>query len=94
MGAGLLQPGHLLVILIIVLVVFGPAKLPEIGGALGTGIKELKRALNADDEPATPADTARTEASAAVPLAACQRCGATPPVEARYCTQCGQHLAA
>jgi sec-independent protein translocase protein TatA len=36
--------GELIVILIIVLVLFGAARLPEIGKALGRAIKEFKKA--------------------------------------------------
>jgi len=43
MFEGIFQPWHLVLILIIVLIVFGPGKLPEIGGALGKGIREFKR---------------------------------------------------
>jgi sec-independent protein translocase protein TatA len=39
-----LQPMHLILILVIVVVVFGPGKLPELGSSLGKGIKEFKRA--------------------------------------------------
>ncbi|WP_350344739.1 twin-arginine translocase TatA/TatE family subunit [Proteinivorax tanatarense] len=39
-------PFELLLILGIALVVFGPAKLPEIGKALGKGIKEFKNQTN------------------------------------------------
>lgn len=42
---GLLQPMHLLFIFLIVLIVFGPGKLPELGKGLGRGIKEFKDAL-------------------------------------------------
>lgn len=35
---------ELLVILVIALIVFGPKKLPEMGKALGTSIKEFKKA--------------------------------------------------
>jgi len=35
---------ELIIILVIVLVIFGPSKLPEIGQAIGSGIKELKKA--------------------------------------------------
>ncbi len=35
---------ELILILIIALVIFGPSKLPELGKALGKGIKEFKKA--------------------------------------------------
>lgn len=38
-------PG-LILILIVALIVFGPAKLPEIGRAAGTTLKEFKKATN------------------------------------------------
>ena len=37
--------GELVLILVIALVVFGPAKLPEIGKAVGKGLRELKTPL-------------------------------------------------
>lgn len=43
MFEGLLQPTHLVLILIIALVAFGPSKLPELGGALGKSIREFKK---------------------------------------------------
>ena len=43
MFEGLFQPAHLLIILVIVLVVLGPGKLPEVGAALGKSIREFKR---------------------------------------------------
>jgi sec-independent protein translocase protein TatA len=45
MFEGLLQPMHLLLILGITLVIFGPKKLPELGRGLGEGIRGLKDAL-------------------------------------------------
>jgi len=42
---GLLQPSHLIFILLIVLILFGPGKLPELGKGLGKGIREFKDAL-------------------------------------------------
>jgi len=42
---GLFQPTHLLFILLIVLIIFGPGKLPELGKGLGKGIREFKDAL-------------------------------------------------
>lgn len=42
---GLLEPTHLFFILLIVLIIFGPGKLPELGKGLGRGIREFKGAL-------------------------------------------------
>ena len=44
--------GELLVILVIILVLFGAKRLPEIGKALGDGIREFKKAAQGlqDDE--------------------------------------------
>jgi len=42
---------ELIVIMVIALIVFGPGKLPEIGGALGRGIRDFKKAFEgAEDE--------------------------------------------
>ena len=46
MFEGLFQPTHLLLILAVALLVFGPSKLPELGGALGKTIKDFKKAMN------------------------------------------------
>jgi sec-independent protein translocase protein TatA len=49
---GLFQPMHLIIILVIALVIFGPGKLPELGEGLGKSIKAFKKAMNEKDEPA------------------------------------------
>jgi sec-independent protein translocase protein TatA len=49
---GLFQPTHLLLILIIVLIIFGPGKLPEMGSSLGKAMKDFKKAMTqAEKEP-------------------------------------------
>lgn len=50
MFEGLFQPMHLLVILIIAMLVFGPKKLPELGKGLGDAIRGFKAGL-AGEEP-------------------------------------------
>ncbi len=50
MGRGLFQPMHLLLILVIVLIIFGPGKLPEIGEGLGKSIRGFKKAMSEKDE--------------------------------------------
>lgn len=46
MFEGILQPMHLLLILVIALVVFGPKNLPGIGKGLGEAIRGFKKALD------------------------------------------------
>ena len=41
---------ELLIILVIILIIFGAGKLPEIGGALGRGIKNFKKATHEPHE--------------------------------------------
>jgi len=48
MFEGLLQPMHLLVILVIGLFVFGPKKLPELGRGLAEGIRSFRGTLKCD----------------------------------------------
>jgi sec-independent protein translocase protein TatA len=55
--------GEILVILVIALVVFGPSKLPQLGDALGKGIRNFKKATQ--DE--APAPDGRPEPPAAGP---------------------------
>ena len=48
---------ELIIILVIILNVFGAGKLPEIGGAIGKGIKNFKKASKEPDEiDVTPED--------------------------------------
>ena len=50
MGRGLFQPMHLLLILVIVLIIFGPGKLPSLGESLGKSIRGFKKALSEKEE--------------------------------------------
>jgi len=52
-----LGPTELIIILVIVLVIFGAGKLPEIGGALGKGIKNFKSSMgDASEEKSVKGD--------------------------------------
>jgi sec-independent protein translocase protein TatA len=46
----LLQPRHLLVILVVALFLFGPKKLPELGKGLAEGIRGFKDAMKSPAE--------------------------------------------
>jgi sec-independent protein translocase protein TatA len=63
MFEGLLQPMHLLVILIIALLVFGPKKLPEIGKSLGAGIRGFKDGITDQSTPKQDTTESKTIAS-------------------------------
>jgi sec-independent protein translocase protein TatA len=45
----ILQPTHLLFVLVVALLVLGPKRLPEVGRALGRGIRDFRNALNTDE---------------------------------------------
>ena len=45
MGEGLFQPMHLLLIVAIVLLLFGPSKFASLGKGLGEGIRNFKAAM-------------------------------------------------
>jgi sec-independent protein translocase protein TatA len=57
---GLFQPMHLLIILFIVLLIFGPKKLGDLGKGLGEGIRNFKSSMNDKDNPPPPASTTTT----------------------------------
>ncbi len=42
---------ELIVILVIIVIIFGAGKLPEIGSGIGKGIKNFKEATKAEDKP-------------------------------------------
>ncbi len=50
----ILSPVHILLLLIIALLVFGPKRLPEIGAGLGKSIREFKAAMEHIDTPPAP----------------------------------------
>lgn len=52
MFEGLFQPMHLLVILCVAVLVFGPKKIPELGKGLGEGIRGFKAALTQHEDTA------------------------------------------
>jgi TatA/E family protein of Tat protein translocase len=63
MLAGLENPIHLLVILVIVLLLFGPKRLPEVGRSLGRGIRELRGSLGGGSKDET-SDTSKEDGGA------------------------------
>ena len=50
----LLQPRHLLMILVVALFLFGPKKLPELGKGLAEGIRGFKNAIKPSSHDSAP----------------------------------------
>jgi sec-independent protein translocase protein TatA len=104
MGLGALQPGHLIVILVIVLLIFGPGKLPELGRAMGDGLRELKKATSGEEakdaetvasstaaaQPAPPTAATVTPITAATHV--CPSCRGNVPLGDKFCGNCGASL--
>lgn len=56
---------ELIVILVVALVIFGPGRLPEIGGALGKGIRDFKKAFDGHEEDVKKVDAPNSEQGSA-----------------------------
>ena len=50
MGFGSIGAGELLILLLVILLVFGPKRLPEMGRSLGRGMREFKNSVTKDDQ--------------------------------------------
>ena len=72
----ILQPTHLLFVLVIALLVLGPKRLPEVGRSLGRGLRDFRHAMSGEDSHDELTQTTAIEepAKPATPPA-------TPPVE-------------
>jgi len=57
MGLGSIGTGELVVILLIALLIFGPARLADIGHSLGKAIRDFRRSLQEEDEHGAMSDS-------------------------------------
>jgi sec-independent protein translocase protein TatA len=82
----------MLLVLGVVLLLFGGKKLPELAGALGKSMKELKKSVEggtSDDEPQPSAAEASRAASATVESRVCSGCATALKPEWSHCPHCG-----
>jgi sec-independent protein translocase protein TatA len=85
-------PAEILIVLLVVVMIFGVGKLPELGSSLGKGIREFRNATREDD---SPPRTSEVQAHGQPPLPAgtlCQSCGASNSADSKFCTSCGSAL--
>lgn len=99
-GIGPLGVPELLIIAFIVILVFGVGRLPEVGGALGKGIREFRKSTK-DDEEKPAGDVAQSSAqpdAPAVPAASdavfCSECGGRNEPGVKFCAHCGKAIGA
>jgi sec-independent protein translocase protein TatA len=78
----LLQPTHLLIIAIVLLVLFGGKRLPELGKGLGEGLRSFKEGLKGTAEPPAPAPPAQQQSAPPASSAQAQSAAPAPPSSA------------
>jgi sec-independent protein translocase protein TatA len=103
-GIGPMGPVELLLILAVVIIIFGVGRLPEVGGAIGKGIREFRKASKEDDEPKqiTQAESSvvptppvqSPPVQQQTPAIVCDKCGSANAPGTRFCGQCGAALPA
>lgn len=67
MVGDLLQPTHLLFVLVVALLVLGPKRLPEAGRALGRGLRDFRHAISGEDQPEQTIPQSTTQDAPAPP---------------------------
>jgi sec-independent protein translocase protein TatA len=77
----ILQPTHLLLVLVVALLVLGPKRLPEAGRALGKGLRDFRSAMSGEDhEPRQEVMSQASTAEAPQPQEAVQAKEPVQPV--------------
>lgn len=86
---GAIQPWHLILVLVVVLIVLGPGKLPEVGKSVGDAIREFRKATTETHDataqppasgPTSPTPVAPAASDAAIPPAPAMPAGEPPQV--------------
>ena len=100
-------PAELIIIVVLILIIFGPKNLPKLGKSLGKTVKNIREGMDGVDENGEPkakdvTDTVEEEsatetdaASAEAPADAvvfCSKCGTKNAADAEFCSKCGARL--
>jgi sec-independent protein translocase protein TatA len=72
---------ELIIILVIVVIIFGANRLPQLGAGVGSAIKNFKNSMGAADEPTSAPKTG-----------ACASCGTVNPPDSSFCRKCGKPI--
>lgn len=89
-----LRPEHLIVILVVALLIFGPSRLPEIGRSFGKMLREFQSATKETAQGFTeevaktvPAEPKKEETALA--QVSCRNCLKPMPAGKKFCPECG-----
>jgi len=98
-GIGPLGLPELGLILVIVLLIFGAGRLPDVGGAIGKSVREFRKASKDDDHEAGASVTTNSTSNSATAAGItpetifCAECGTKNSRSAKFCAQCGHAIA-
>jgi sec-independent protein translocase protein TatA len=83
-----LQPTHLILVLVVAVLIFGPSRLPEIGRSFGSTLREFQKGMKEATEGLSGEVTA-APASKENSTIACTSCGKAIQMGAKFCPECG-----
>ena len=84
--------GPILIILAIVLLLFGPKRLPELGESIGKAIKSFKKAHDDPETLTSQQETASADSAPDVDKKACPQCKKELTGDFDFCPHCGLGL--
>lgn len=100
-------PAELIIIVVIVLIIFGPKNLPKLGKSLGKTVKNIREGMDGvgengepkskdvtdtvEEETASEADAEPTDAPTGS-VVFCSKCGTQNASDAEFCSKCGAKL--
>jgi sec-independent protein translocase protein TatA len=83
------EPTHLILIALLLFVLFGAKRLPELGKGLGEGLKGFKEGIKGISDPSPAEATVQPSVAAAAPVAATAE---KPDMEYIVCSRCGSRF--
>lgn len=84
-----LQPTHLILILVVALLVFGPSRLPEIGRSFGSMMREFQNATKEATQGFTQEVIAAPVRKDPVVTVSCVKCSKPIQPGMKFCPECG-----
>ncbi len=97
-----IQPIHIVIVVIVALIIFGPKRLPDIGRWVGRSVSEFRKGslemtsalrdeFNKTQGEEKDYTIARPSPSQSIPTDSkfCTKCGSPNPSDAHFCSRCG-----